>query len=57
MSQIPTEYLSHILDEANYLLEESQDLGKSQFLADETRFARVECALVVGTRNALAVAR
>lgn len=36
MSKIPTEYLSHILDEANYLLEESQDIDKSQFLADET---------------------
>lgn len=37
MSQIPTEYLSHILDEATYLLKESQDLDKSQFLGDETR--------------------
>jgi len=36
MSQIPTEYLSHILDEVNYLKEESQELDKSQFLADET---------------------
>jgi len=36
MSQIPTEYLSHILDEANYLLEVNQELDKSQFLADET---------------------
>lgn len=37
MSKIPSEYLSHILDETNYLLEESQNLKKSQFLADETR--------------------
>jgi uncharacterized protein with HEPN domain len=36
MSQIPTEYLSHILDEATYLLEESRDLSKNQFLSDET---------------------
>jgi len=36
MSQVPTEYLSHILDEANYLLEESRDLSKNQFMSDET---------------------
>jgi uncharacterized protein with HEPN domain len=30
------EYLQHILDEADYLIEQSQDLGVSEFLEDET---------------------
>jgi hypothetical protein len=30
------EYLQHILDEADYLIAQSQDLGASEFLEDET---------------------
>lgn len=33
----PLEYLRHILDEAEYLINESSDLGKEQFLQDKTR--------------------
>jgi uncharacterized protein with HEPN domain len=33
----PLEYLRHILDEAEYLINESSELGKEQFLQDKTR--------------------
>lgn len=32
----PLEYLRHMLDEAEYLLAESQRVSKDQFLQDET---------------------
>ncbi|MCK8604439.1 HepT-like ribonuclease domain-containing protein [Desulfoferrobacter suflitae] len=32
----PLEYLRHILDETEYLMDESHDLGKEQFLQDAT---------------------
>lgn len=31
-----TEYLRHILDEAEYLIQHSSNLSKERFLADET---------------------
>ena len=36
MSSSPTEYLRHMLAEANYLVEQSADLERDEFLADET---------------------
>jgi uncharacterized protein with HEPN domain len=36
MSLSPLEYLRHILDEAEYLMDESQALTKDQFLQDGT---------------------
>ncbi len=36
MSISTVEYLRHMLDEANYLIEESDDLSKAEFLLDET---------------------
>lgn len=36
MSSSPTEYLRHMLAEANYLVAQSADLERSEFLADET---------------------
>jgi len=32
----PLQYLRHILDEADYLISESESLSKEQFLRDET---------------------
>jgi uncharacterized protein with HEPN domain len=37
MPHSPLEYLRHILDETEYLINESSDLSKEQFLQDETR--------------------
>ena len=36
MSTSPVEILRHILDEADYLLQQSQGLDKEEFLLDET---------------------
>ncbi len=36
MSSLPTEYLRHMLAEANYIVEQSADLERHEFLADET---------------------
>ncbi|MCB0197400.1 MAG: DUF86 domain-containing protein [Anaerolineae bacterium] len=36
MSHSPLEYLQHILDETNYLINKSQGLNHSQFVQDET---------------------
>lgn len=36
MSKSPTEYVRHMLDEAEYLLEESQHISRLEFLHDET---------------------
>lgn len=37
MSRSPIEYLRHILDEAAYLMSETQGLDKDEFMRDETR--------------------
>ena len=37
MSRSPLEYLRHIRDETEYLIEEAAPLSKPMFLADETR--------------------
>jgi len=37
MPPSPLEYLRHILDEADYLIEEQRRLTREQFLADRTR--------------------
>lgn len=43
------EYLQHILDEVDYLIEQSQDLGVSEFLEDETlRRAFVRSLEIIG---------
>ena len=36
MSRSPEDYLQHILDEAEYLFQSSQNLSKEDFLKDET---------------------
>jgi uncharacterized protein with HEPN domain len=36
MSSSPTEYLRHMLAEANYIAERSADLDRDEFLRDET---------------------
>jgi uncharacterized protein with HEPN domain len=36
MSSSPTEYLRHMLAEAEYLLEQSGDMDRAEFLSDET---------------------
>ncbi len=36
MSKHPEEYLRHILDEINYLLDACTDIGEEEFMADET---------------------
>jgi uncharacterized protein with HEPN domain len=36
MSLSPLEYLRHILDETEYLIDEKQGLSKEQFLQDAT---------------------
>ena len=36
MSSSPTEYLRHMLAEADYIVEHSADLEREKFLADET---------------------
>ncbi|MCB8945514.1 MAG: DUF86 domain-containing protein [Ardenticatenaceae bacterium] len=36
MSLSPLEYLRHIVDEADYLIQESQGLDKARFVQDET---------------------
>lgn len=36
MSRSPLEYLRHILDETEYLMDESQDLEKEHFIKDPT---------------------
>jgi uncharacterized protein with HEPN domain len=36
MSPDPTDYLRHILDEAEYLTDRTQDLTKEDFLGDDT---------------------
>ena len=43
------EYLQHILDETDYLIEQSKDLGVSEFLEDETlRRAFVRSLEIIG---------
>jgi uncharacterized protein with HEPN domain len=37
MPRSPLEYLRHILDETEYLIDESRDMKKKQFLQDATR--------------------
>ena len=36
MSHDPIDYLRHILDEAEYLMDRSQDLTKEDFIGDDT---------------------
>jgi len=36
MSKSPDEYLKHILDEVNYLLESSKDISEDKFMHDMT---------------------
>ncbi|OGM30239.1 hypothetical protein A2630_03380 [Candidatus Woesebacteria bacterium RIFCSPHIGHO2_01_FULL_44_10] len=36
MSKLPEEYLKHVLDEANYLLDSSKDISEEKFMHDET---------------------
>jgi uncharacterized protein with HEPN domain len=36
MSPDPTDYLRHILDEAEYLMDQTQDLAKEDFIGDDT---------------------
>ena len=36
MSPDPTYYLRHILDEAEYLMDRTQDLAKEDFIGDDT---------------------
>lgn len=36
MSPDPLDYLRHILDEAEYLMDRSQDLAKKDFIGDDT---------------------
>lgn len=49
MSMSPTEFLRHILDEANYLISASAGLSKEQYLADETiRRAFIRSIEVIG---------
>jgi uncharacterized protein with HEPN domain len=36
MSSSPVEYLRHMLAEASYLIEKSEDMDRAEFLADET---------------------
>ena len=36
MSSSPTEYMQHILAEANYIIEHASDLDCDEFLSDET---------------------
>ena len=36
MSRLPEEYLKHILDETNYLIESSKNLEEEKFSRDET---------------------
>lgn len=36
MSKSPDEYLRHILDEVNYLLDSSKNVSEEQFMHDET---------------------
>ena len=36
MSLSPLEYLRHILDETDYLINETQGLNRDQFIQDET---------------------
>ena len=36
MSKSPEEYLKHILEEANYLLDSSKNVSEEQFMHDET---------------------
>lgn len=36
MSKSPNEYLKHILDEINYLLDSSKNVPEEQFMHDET---------------------
>jgi uncharacterized protein with HEPN domain len=49
MSFEPREYLRHILAEANYLLEPSRDVSKTEFLRSETlRRAFVKSLEIIG---------
>ena len=49
MSLPAAEYLRHILDEAQYLLEHSRDLSREEFLKDETlRRAFVRSLAIIG---------
>jgi uncharacterized protein with HEPN domain len=49
MSLSPLEYLRHILDEADYLISESRNLSKEQFLQSETiRRAFVRSIEIIG---------
>lgn len=54
MSRSPVDYLRHILDEANYLVETSSTLSKDDFMRDETtKRAFVRSLEVIGeaTKN------
>lgn len=49
MSLSPVEYLRHILDETEYLLDHAQDLSKEEFIQDETlRRAFVRSIEIIG---------
>jgi uncharacterized protein with HEPN domain len=49
MSSSAREYLQHILDEGDYLLETSKDLSQAEFLEDETlRRAFVRSLEIIG---------
>ena len=49
MSSSAREYLQHILDEVEYLLETSRDLSRTEFLEDETlRRAFVRSLEIIG---------
>lgn len=49
MPLLPLEYIRHILDEANYLMAESQGLSKDDFLAnDSLRRAFVRSLEIIG---------
>src|SRR5437773_8911938 len=48
-SSPPIEYLQHILAEADYIVEQSADLEREEFLADETlKRAFVRCIEIIG---------
>ncbi|AFZ48916.1 HepT-like ribonuclease domain-containing protein [Dactylococcopsis salina] len=54
MSRSPEDYLQHILDEAEYLFQSSQNLSKEDFLKDETlKRAYIRSLEVIGeaTKN------
>lgn len=52
MSSVPLEYLRHIQEEADYLIQHSRGLSKKDFLEDQTlRRAFVHSLAIIGWKK------